>query len=118
MKTSYQKIAILILITAVSISTSQSRTKINNDNYLNIIHQNEYQIYIRTLTGHTITLDVTASDTIAHIKQLILDKEGIEVEKQRLIFASKQLEDGRTLSDYNIGRDATVMLVLRQQTSS
>jgi len=87
--------------------------QVSNDEEDDVVVRNGFMVFVKDLTGATHSVIIGAANTVLDMKILTRNKTGISVDKQRLIFAGMQLEDGRTMSDYNIPRESTIHLVLR-----
>jgi len=93
-------------------NASVLKTPFGLDNVLNL-SRGGMQLFVKTLTGKTVSIEVEEGESIEDVKAKISEKEGIPPEQQRLIFGGQQLQDAKTLDDYNVGDDATLHLVLR-----
>lgn len=95
-----------------SVSTTWGRPTTSMDSVLGV-PRGGMQLFVKTLTGKTVSIEVEEGESIEDVKAKISEKEGIPPEQQRLIFGGQQLQDAKTLDDYNVGDDATLHLVLR-----
>lgn len=107
-----KKICLVLLLILSSASHANISVNVNEEVNKNEF-QNSYQIFIKRSISATLTLQVTSADTIERVKRKIRNMTGVPEDMMRLIYAGKQLEDGRTLSDYNIGKEVYLHLILR-----
>mmetsp|Transcript_20496 Transcript_20496/g.30027 ORF Transcript_20496/g.30027 Transcript_20496/m.30027 type:complete len:124 (+) Transcript_20496:128-499(+) len=107
---------LLTLISAASATTNPTfitapATKSSLSSVLSV--RGGMQLFVKTLTGKTVSIEVEEGESIEEVKAKIAEKEGIPAEQQRLIFGGQQLQDAKTLQDYDVGDDSTLHLVLR-----
>jgi ubiquitin len=95
------------------VQSTPSRVSFALNTALNTVPRGGMQLFVKTLTGKTVSIEVEEGESIEDVKAKIAEKEGIPAEQQRLIFGGQQLQDGKTIDDYDMGDDATLHLVLR-----